>query len=105
RWAGGFGLLYRGLWQPDRAPARLRARHAVWTLEPIQRLSGRDRASRRRDRLCRIDRPVDRCAPALRNSRQREINQPVAAPHATRQALITSKIVGSVPALAGRTTA
>ena len=67
-------------------------------LSALQRHAWRDRAPRRRHRLRRIDGPIDRRAPALRDSRQREADQPVAAPHATSETLNTS----SVPVVSAR---
>ena len=49
--------------------------------------AGPDGQARRRHRLRRLDRPLDRRAPALRDSGQRQADQPAAAPHAAGQAL------------------
>ena len=47
---------------------------------------GQQRQARRRHRLRRIDRPLDRRAPALRDSRQRQADQPAAAADAAGRA-------------------
>ena len=67
--------------------ARLRADDALRPPERVRRQAGPDRQARRRHRLRRLDRPLDRLAPALRNPRQRQADQPAAAPHAAREPL------------------
>ena len=79
-------VVHGRLRQPDRASPRLRAVDALRASERLQRQAGPDRAPRRRHRLRRLDRPLDRRAPPLRDSRQRQADQPAAAPHAARAA-------------------
>ena len=62
------GHLHGRLWQPDRAPPRFRPPRRNTVTEPLQREVRRDGASRRHHRLRRLDGPIDRRPPALRNS-------------------------------------
>ena len=64
------------------AAARLRAGDPLRTPQPVQRQARPVGEARRHHRLCRLDRPLDRRAPALRDPRQRQADQPAAAPHA-----------------------
>ena len=61
--------------------ARLQPVDSLRTSEPVQRPPRATRQARRHHRLRRLDRPLDRRAPALRDSRQRQADQSVAAPH------------------------
>ena len=53
-------------------------------LSALRGQAGPDGQARRRHRLRRLDRPRDRRAPALRDSRQRQAHQPAAAAHPAR---------------------
>ena len=62
---------------------------SAFTCKPGQRGQ-----ARRRHRLRRLDRPLDRRAPALRDSRQRQADQPVAAPHRRPRSLVQTAVSG-----------
>ena len=67
--------------QPDCPQARVRPFNALRPSLRVSREGRRHGEPRRRHRLHRLDWPVDRLAPALRNPRQRAAHEPVAAPH------------------------
>ena len=62
--------------QLRQAQPRRRARHRLWPYEPDRGAPGAARPARAGDRLCRLDRPVDRAAPALRSLSQRPHGEP-----------------------------
>ena len=82
---------YTGDYGNPGAQARFRPGHPLRALERVQRQAGPDREARRRDRLRRLDRPRHRRSPALRNSRERETHQPVAAAHPARDPLANDR--------------